>query len=104
MKLEARGLKRIGLALHCAKAAVFEQLDSGEGRAEQNVERFPPAGFAQGRTEPFGRVAQKSDNWHPCKQAALEKDEPGVQMANDGSFDLVQLWADYLVLREKRQR
>src|SRR5438552_4070128 len=103
MKLKIRSPTGIGVALHRAKAAILQKFYSCERRAEQNLERFPPTGFAESCAEPFGSMSEKADNRHSGQQAAFEQDEPRVEVANNGPLDLIQLCADDLVLAEERQ-
>ena len=77
-------------------AAVFEKLDAREGRAEGDVEGFPVSGLTQGAADAVRGVTEEADHRHAAEEAALEEDEVGVEVADDGALDLreflLNLW------------
>jgi outer membrane protein assembly factor BamB len=87
----------------CVKAPVLKQLDPGERRTEQNIERLPVARLAQRGGQPLGRVPEKGDHRHARKHAAGLENQSRVEMADDGSFHLCQLFAHLLFTPEKGQ-
>ena len=85
-------------------SAVFEKLDTGQRRAEKDVERFPLTSLAKGAAESLRGVAKKVDHRHAAKEAAFEENEVGVEMADDRALDLRKPRAHFGNLREVRQR
>lgn len=95
MSLELGGDFGGGIEINGEVAAVFEKLDAGEGRAEGDVEGFPVSGLTQGAADPMRGVAEEADHRHTAEEAALEEDEVGVEVADDGAFDLREFLLDF---------
>jgi len=85
-------------------SAIFEKLDTGQRRAEEDVELFPLTGLAERPADTLRGVAKETDHGHATKQAALEEDKTGVEMADDGALDLGKPGAHFGDLREVRER
>src|SRR5438128_6408440 len=85
------------------KAAVLAQFDPCHGGAEPHFEVAPATGVLQRLAHTPDRISKKPNGGHAGQRLAAAKKETGMQVADDGLFDLRQFLANDFLLPEKWQ-
>jgi hypothetical protein len=102
--MELRGHAGGEVEVERAVASVLEKLDARKRRAKKDMKRPPQPGLGKRIAQTACRVTQKTNLRHAREQAAFPKDEVGVQMADDGVFNLADARAQGVVAPQKGQR
>lgn len=85
-------------------AAVFEQLDAGQGRADADVKWLPESGVAESGGNFLRAFAEKGNHRKTGKETGRLEGEIGVEMADDGLFDPGQARTHGLFAQQEGQR
>ena len=80
METEAGGVAGLGIEFDGAVAAVFEEFNAGQGRAEADVEGTPMTGFVQGGAQAADGVAEEANGRHAGEQATVPQDKVCMQV------------------------
>lgn len=101
--MDSQWLPPIEIQVHGQITSVFEQFNPRKTWAKPHVKGLPIPGTTQRRAEAFGSMSQKSDARQTGQAITLPQDQVGVQMADNGLFDLTQPTLNLWLLPQKRQ-
>ena len=92
--MEGGGSGGGGVELELVVAAVFGELEAGEGGAEEDFEGSPGFGLGEGGGHALDGVTEEFDFGEAAEDSTLGEDDGAVEMADDGALDLMGAGSD----------